>query len=115
MTSNILDLFHQRQMEIKMAKAKLNQPVREVANIVWQYNGCDTTQVVRYTDMKAAEKDYNKLLEAADHGRPLVLTGPSMTCAIRFPQNIVHCYLIVVDDNNFLQADTQKRFQAMMQ
>jgi hypothetical protein len=102
-------------MEIDMAKAKLNQPVREVANIIWQYNGCDATQVVRYTDMKKAEKEYSALLEAADHGRPIVLHGPSMTCAIRFPQNMVHAYLVVVEDNNFLQADTQKRINAMMQ
>lgn len=112
--TNIADLIHRQQQETNMAKARIAQPIQEVAQIVWQYTGCDSTNVVRYTDMKTAEKQYAKLLEAADHGKGVVLTGACMTCAIRFPQNMVHAYLIAVDINNVLMADTQKRLNAMM-
>lgn len=97
-----------------MAKKKLMQPLQEVAQIVVYKSGRENPLVVRYRDMKEAEKQFSKLLEAADHDRPIVLTGPCQTCAIRDTSTIDTAYLVNVETSNFLMADTQKRMNAMM-
>jgi hypothetical protein len=97
-----------------MAQKKLTQPPREVANIIAYMTGSDQPVMVRYHDMKEAQKQFSKLLEAADHGRPYVLTSISQTAAFRFPQNIAVAYLVDVENSNFLMADTQRRMNAMM-
>jgi hypothetical protein len=112
---HIVNIAHRMQQEIDMAKAKLAQPLQEVAQIVVYMTGNEQPVMVRYHDMKEAQKQYGKLLEAADHGRPCVLTSGCHTAAFRFPQNIAIAYLIDVDTSNFLMADSQKRVNAMMQ
>lgn len=112
---HILNLARQREEEINMAKKKLAQQLQEVAHIVVYMVGNEQPVMVRYHNMKDAEKQYSKLLEAADHGRPFVLTSCCQTAAFRFPQNIATAYLIDVETANFLIADSQKRVNAMMQ
>lgn len=98
-----------------MAQAKIAQPAREVAQIIIYRVGIENPIMVRYHNMKDAQKQYSKLLEAADHGQPYVLTSGCHTCAIRYPQNIDTCYLVDVESSNYLMADSQKRVNAMMQ
>lgn len=97
-----------------MAKAKLVQPPREVANIVMYMQGSDQPIMVRFTDAAQAKRQFELLLKASDQGKQMVLTGPTSTCVIRFPHMINAAYLVMVDDTNFLVADTNKRMQAMM-
>jgi hypothetical protein len=98
-----------------MAQKKLAAPPQEVMQIVVYMTGSDAPIMVRYLDSKQAEKQFDKLLEAADHGRPIVLTSGAMTAAFRFPQNIAVAYLVNVETNNFLMCDSQKRMNAQMQ
>lgn len=112
---HIINIAHQRTKEVSMAKARIAQPIQEVAQIQWQYTGCDTTNIVRYHDMRAAQKQFVDLVDAMNKGREYTLKGPAATCLIRFPQNIVNVFLIAVETNNFLMGDTQKRMNAYMQ
>jgi hypothetical protein len=111
---HILNVARQHQQEIDMAKKKLVQPAREVAQIVVYRIGLENPIMVRYHDLKEAMRQFDKLLEAADHGRPILLKSGCQTCAIRFPKNIDTAYLIDVEGSNYLMADTQKRVNAMM-
>jgi predicted membrane channel-forming protein YqfA (hemolysin III family) len=112
---HILNIARQRQQEIDMAQKKLAAPPQEVAQIVVYQMGAENPVMVRYHDMKEAQKQFSKLLEAADHAKPIVLTSAAMTAAFRHPQNIAVAYLVNVESNNFLMCDSQKRMNAIMQ
>ncbi len=112
---HIINVGRKLEQEIWMAKAKIAQPPREVMQIVTYLTGSDTPIVVRYASRDKAEKQYSKLLEHADHGKPCMLMSECMTVAFRFPQNIAVAYLVDIENNNFLLADSQKRINAMMQ
>lgn len=87
----------------------------ETMQIVVYRRGSDQSVVVRYTDRAKAIKDYDKLLKAADMGNAIALSTPAMTVAFRDPSMIEIAYLIDVDTNNGLMADTQRRMNAAMQ
>lgn len=98
-----------------MAKKKLAEPIREAANIIIYHMGQEQPMCIRYADLKLAMKDFDKLLEAADKAKPIVLNSPAMTVVLRHPQNLTACYLVDIEMNSFLLTDTQKRSNAMMQ
>lgn len=98
-----------------MAQKKLAEAPREAAQIVMYLTGVESPLVIRYHDMKEAMKQFARLLKAADQGKQVVLKSACMTLVFRFPQNMSACYLVDVETNSYLLADTQKRMNAMMQ
>ena len=105
-----------KRTTLKIKKPAVRVPTlpREVAQICFYLHGIENAQVVRYSNMQEAVKQFDKLLEAADHGKPMILTGSSATCAIRLTANITTAFLVSVDANNAMMADTQKRYSQMM-
>lgn len=114
MMDSIVRFGQQLEKEIGMAKARVAQPVQEKMHIVIYMVGSDAPILIRYTDQRAALKDYDKLLKAADKGEGIALSSPVMTMAIRFPQNIAVAYVVDTDANNALMVDTQRRYNAAM-
>lgn len=112
---NIANIGRQRDKEISMARARRAQPAQEVMQIVVYRHGSDQSVVVRYTKRETAIKDFDKLLKAADSSTPISLSTPAMTAVFRDPSTIAIAYLIDVEANNVLMADTQRRMNAAMQ
>lgn len=112
---NIANIGRQRDKEISMARARRAQPVAEAMQIVVYRKGSDQSVVMRYTKRDAAIKDFDRLMKAADKGDAISFSSPAMTVAFRDTSNIDIAYLIDVDTNNFLMADTQRRMNAAMQ
>lgn len=112
---NIANIGRQRGKEISMAKARRAQPVLETMQIVVYMTGSDAPIMIRYTKREQAIKDFDRLLKASDEAKGIALSSPAMTMAFRFPQNIAVAYLIDVDTNNSLMADTQRRLNAALQ
>lgn len=98
-----------------MARARQAQAPAEKMQIIVYMTGSDAPIMIRYHDAKAAVRDFDKLLKAADKGEGIALSSPAMTMAFRFPQNIAVAYLVDVDVNNSLMVDTQRRMNAAMQ
>jgi len=98
-----------------MAKKIMQEPVREVAHIVYYLHGLQMSFVVRYHKMTDAKKQFDGLLKARDQAKTFTLTGPASTAVIADAGEIATCMLVDVETSNFLMADTQKRMNAMMQ
>lgn len=113
--SHILKLIEEREKEVSMSKARIVQKPREVAQIV-VWSGM-VHNVVRYTDMRAAKKQFDVLAKAYKKGAggdPVVLTGAGSTAVITRPDHMDSFHLVDVESNNELMADTQRRMNAMM-
>lgn len=110
---NLLDVLQQGQQELAMSKKKLAEPVREVAQIVTWKGGIHN--VVRYVSMKAAQKQFEHLLDAMDKKlEAFALTGSGSSCYINNPATLDSVHLVDVEATNSLMADTQKRMNAML-
>lgn len=99
-----------------MAKARIAQPPSEVARIVFYYEGLQSAFMVRYADMKAADKQYMALLDARKNNRNnFVLNGAAGTVMIHDVTKVVMSFLIAVEQDRYFAVDEQRRMQALMQ
>lgn len=111
--TNIIQIVEQQQKEQRMAKARIQQTPVEAARIVFYYEGLQNSFMVRYADMKTAEKEFVKFCDAEEG--TFVLTGAASTAVIEDMSKVCMKFLVHVENDRHFAVDDARRGNAMMQ